>query len=90
MALVLSRRAGESVKIGTNVTVTIREVHPKKVYVHVDRPSGDATFWMQLNDCGNLIGSGCSMQITGISRGIVKLSFMADRSVSIVRTELLK
>lgn len=82
--LVLSRRAGESVKIGADTVLTVREVHPAKVYL---KCTGDAPFWTRIGEANML--NGCAVTICAITKGIVKLAFEADRSVRIVRTELL-
>lgn len=99
MALILTRRPGESVKIGDNVVMTVREVHPKKVYMEIQRFKGPLVeradhVWMRLlestpeNDYSD--GHQCKLTIAAISGRQVRLHFEADNSVKIVRTELLK
>lgn len=90
MALILTRRAGESVKIGDNVTMTVREVHPKKIYVVFDVDGEQHPQWVELYcDCYT-VEPAAVINITGISGRQVRLAFDADKSVKIVRTELIK
>lgn len=88
MALILTRRAGESVKIGDNVTMTIREVHPKKIYVVFDSDGIQIPNWLSLYS--DFDAGSARINVTGISGRQVRLAFDADKSVKIVRTELLK
>lgn len=89
MALILTRRAGESVKIGDNVTMTVREVHPKKIYVVFEENGEQIATWATLY--GAISGGGTTrIEVTGISGRQVRLAFNADKSVKIVRTELIK
>lgn len=90
MALILTRRAGESVKIGDNVTMTVREVHPKKIYVVFEGSGVQWPYWVALYSSIEFIGSQTKVEVTGISGRQVRLAFEADKSVNIVRTELLK
>lgn len=90
MALVLTRRPGESVKIGDNVVMTVREVHPKKIYVVFEDGGGQHPNWVALYSSIEFIGSQTKVEVTGISGRQVRLAFDADKSVKIVRTELLK
>ncbi len=88
MALILTRRAGESVKIGDNVTMTVREVHPKKIYVVFEDDGVQYPHWANLYS--DIHGDIVKVNVTGISGRQVRLAFDADKSVKIVRTELLK
>jgi len=90
MALILTRRAGESVKIGDNVTMTVREVHPKKIYVVLEQDGIQQPEWIRLYSSMCLGGPLIAIEVTGISGRQVRLAFDADKSVKIVRTELLK
>lgn len=90
MALILTRRAGESVKIGDNVTMTIREVHPKKIYVVFDDQGIQSPHWVALYSSIEFVGSQTKVEVTGISGRQVRLAFDADKSVKIMRTELIK
>lgn len=85
--LVLTRKAGESVKIGDSLVLTIREVHAKKVYLS---SSKGLSHWIGLGDGYTVCDPTCTLIICAINRGVVKLLFEADRSVTIVRTELIK
>lgn len=89
MALILTRRPGESVKIGDKVIMTVREVHPKKIYVVFEESGEQISTWAVLY--GSISGGGTTrIEVTGISGRQVRLAFDADKSVKIVRTELLK
>lgn len=90
MALILTRRPGESVKIGDNVTMTVREVHPKKIYVVFEDDGVQRPCWIPLYASYLLSDVGLSIEVTGISGRQVRLAFDAEKSVKIVRTELLK
>lgn len=79
--LILTRKPGESVKIGKS-TLTVREVHAKKVYIHVAKAA-----WVELG--GSFDAGGAVVTIAAISGRQVRLHFEADNSVKIVRTELL-
>lgn len=89
--LVLTRKAGELVKIGDSLVLTIREVHAKKVYLDI----GDTCVWRELGEIVDIHGprenrgEPCRVPICAINKGVVKLLFEADRSVTIVRSELL-
>lgn len=88
MALILTRRPGESVKIGDNVTMTVREVHPKKIYVVLEEMGVQHPQWVPLYS--EFQWHDVKIEVTGISGRQVRLAFDADKSVKIVRTELLK
>lgn len=92
MALILTRRAGESVKIGDNVTMTVREVHPKKIYVVFEDDGVQYPHWANLyGDVTCCIKETIvSVNVIGISGRQVRLAFKTDKSVKIMRTELLK
>lgn len=90
MALILTRRAGESVKIGDNVTMTVREVHPKKIYVVLEQDGIQQPEWIRLYSSMSLGEPLVSIEVTGISGRQVRLAFEADKSVTVMRTELLK
>lgn len=83
--LVLSRRAGQSVKVGEQLVLTIREVHPKKVYLS----AGAKPVWITLGEQVPMPEGLGELTIAEINKGHVKLLFDADRSVTIVRSELL-
>jgi sRNA-binding carbon storage regulator CsrA len=88
MALILTRRAGESVKIGDKVTMTVREVHPKKIYVVFEDDGIQYPHWANLY--GDIQGDIVKVNVTGISGRQVRLAFEADKSVKIMRSELVK
>ena len=86
--LILTRKPGESVKIGNDTILTIREVHPKKVYAAFTEKGVTDEIWMGLlTDVKPF--DGCQISIAAISGRQVRLHFEADNSVKIVRTELL-
>ena len=86
--LILTRKPGESVKIGDSLVLTIREVHPKKVYVSGGMPFA---YWLRLGQEMETVTPDpkCKVTIAAISGRQVRLHFEADNSVKIVRTELL-
>ena len=86
--LVLTRKAGQSVKIGDSLVLTIREVHPAKVYIVETVNGSSCACWVRLGDSGDAV-EGCRVTIAEINRGHVKLLFDADRSIKIIRSELL-
>ncbi|HXD09508.1 MAG TPA: carbon storage regulator [Anaerolineales bacterium] len=88
MALILTRRPGESVKIGDNVTMTVREVHPRKIYVIFDEGGVQYPHWANLYE--DIHCEIVKVNVTGINRTQVRLAFIADKSIKIVRSELLK
>ena len=90
MALILTRRAGESVKIGDNVTMTVREVHPAKIYVVMERGGVQQAEWIRLYSSARFADPEIEIGVTGINRTQVRLSFDAEKSVKIMRAELLK
>ena len=90
MALILTRRAGESVKIGDNVTMTVREVHPEKIYVAMEHDGIQQAEWIRLYSSARFADPEIEIGVTGINRTQVRLSFDAAKSVKIMRTELIK
>lgn len=82
--LVLTRKAGQSVKIGKSLVLTVRDVRRDKVYIDM----GDKCYWFTLGGMFSF-GNLSDVTICTINFGVVKLLFEADRSVAIVRTELL-
>jgi len=90
MALILTRRAGESVKIGDNVTMTVREVHPAKIYVSLERDGIQQAEWIRLYSSAKFADPEIEIGVTGINRTQVRLAFDAEKSVKIMRTELIK
>lgn len=95
--LILTRKPGESVKIGDSLVLTIREVHPAKVYVGFEgfvgpfRARAPEFVWMKLQGKIEIPGEHGETRVTiaAISGRQVRLHFEADNSVKIVRTELL-
>lgn len=82
--LVLSRKAGESVKIGDTGLFQVLEVHPAKVYVALN----NARVMLRLGNA--VVGDNIKITCSVIGKGQAKFMFEADRSVSIVRSELLR
>lgn len=81
--LVLTRKAGQSVKIGHALELTIRETQPAKVYLSTAK----GAHWFRLGDVVEM--TDVKVTICAINKGVVKLLFEADRSVTIVRSELV-
>lgn len=95
--LILTRRQGESVNIGDSLVLTIREVHPAKVYVQVQIFAGPFVeqtrhYWVKIFEstaAANTPGANqCKVTIAGISGRQVRLHFEADNSIKILRSEL--
>lgn len=87
--LVLTRRAGQSVNIGESLVLHVREVQATRVYVQV---KGLAPTWLRVGEMAHIPvdGSFCQCTVASTQHGhTAKLLFEADRSVSIVRSELL-
>lgn len=88
--LILTRKPGESVKIGDSLVLTIHEVHPAKVYI---QPNDSKALWAPLGHQIDVLLSSselaCRVTIAAISGRQVRLHFEADNSIKIVRTELL-
>lgn len=89
--LILTRKPGESVKIGDSLVLTIREVHPAKVYVGFTSNGTTTASWLKLQGAIEIPGEHGETRVTiaAISGRQVRLHFEADNSVKIVRTELL-
>lgn len=85
--LVLTRKPGESIKIGESLLLTVREVHPKKLYIQWDK---SAAAWYALNQRIEIPTEFGLMTVTicSITKGIVKFLFEADKRIRIVRTEI--
>lgn len=77
--LVLSRRIGESVMVG-DLKLTVQEIMKDQV-----RISGS---WLRVSQWIPI--PGCDITLCAISGNQVKILFEADKSVKIVRTELLR
>jgi len=90
MALILTRRAGESVRIGKDIIMTVREIHPREIRIHVDRDGFNIDQWVPLYAGYLLYDQKVDINVSGISGNQVRLAFDADKSVKIVRSELLK
>lgn len=78
--LILSRRSGESVKIGNDTVLHVRDVFAKKIYIANFR-------YVELGETFSF--GGALVTVSAIAKGIVKLAFNAERSLKIVRSELL-
>lgn len=77
--LVLSRRLGESVMVG-DLKLTVQKIESKRAMISGTWMSVEQ--WMPIKDC--------EITLESISRSQIKLAFVADPSVKIMRTELLK
>lgn len=89
--LILTRKPGESVKIGNDTVLTIREVHPKRVWASIDADFQTIPSWYDLGKSIEIPGEHGETRVTiaAISGRQVRLHFEADNSIKIVRTELL-
>ena len=72
--LVLSRRVGESIVIGDNVTVTVLEVRGDVVRVGVDAPRQVTVhreeLWRELEEANRASASPSESAITDLSRAV--------------------
>lgn len=85
MTLFLTRRPGESVKIGDNVTMTVREVHAKKIYVVFEDDGVQYPHWANLYS--DIVGCEAKINVTGIcGRQSAWRSTPISRSRSCVRS----
>lgn len=82
--LILTRKAGQSVQVGESI-VTIERVYLATIEVSVDDRHGR----VRINEDLKSPDGTWVMHVSTISRGHVRLVFTADRSVKIMRTELL-
>ena len=82
--LILTRKAGQSVKVGESM-LTLERVNRANVDVTIDDTTGN----VRLGQTVTSVDRTWSVHISGISRGQAKLTFTADRSVTILRTELI-
>ncbi len=48
--LVLSRKSGEKICIGSNITITVLEVRGSKIRIGIEAPEDVAIFRAELND----------------------------------------
>lgn len=81
--LMLSRKAGQSVRVG-DLTITVNSIHRGDVTMSV----GDTKFTLKMHQ-GFGIGLDAFVKVTDIRQGTVKLMFDAPLAVKIMRTELL-
>lgn len=86
--LILTRKPGESVKIGDSLVLTIREVHRKHVRVSFNHIPFNIDL-LEVYEVNHESVAPCKVTIAAISGRQVRLHFEADNSVKIVRTELL-
>lgn len=86
--LVLSRRVGESLMIGTK-HVTVTHIGGRLVTIRIR--AGDQVV-LCANDQGEPfdLGNGASIALADVQGSQCKLRMMAPESIHIVRTELLK
>lgn len=82
--LVLSRRAGDAILVGDK-HLEVLQVDRAKAQLRI---VGRDPKFIQLGGLLNIV-EGVTVQVAGISRGSVRLSFEAPPAVKIIRTELL-
>lgn len=83
--LLLTRKIGQNVQVGgPDCVVEIVNVRHAEVVVRIGLECQKLRIGNKFN-----IADRCVMTVVGITRGIAKLAFDADRSVTIVRTEIL-
>lgn len=82
MSLILTRKAGEAVQVGTHL-VTVERVTRANTNLKVGR---------RVHNCAPLdmiiLEPGVTITVAAIARNIVRLAFDAPRHVKIMRTEL--
>lgn len=87
--LVLTRKAGQPIRIGDDVVLTVREVQATRVHLQV---SGREATWVKVQEAVRIpVGDTfCALTLASTQHGhTAKLLFDADRSIKIVRSELL-
>lgn len=83
--LMLTRKAGQRVQVGAaDCVVEILRVGPAEVIIKVGGQHEKLRPGNKLNVVDRAL-----LTVVSIARGYVKLAFEADRSVTIMRTELL-
>ncbi|MBT6225174.1 MAG: hypothetical protein HOI47_00810 [Candidatus Scalindua sp.] len=84
--LVLTRREGESLKIGNGIEIIVKEVNPSHVNLRIN-DSEDITIDKLKS---KIIGDGVKITVKKINSGQVKLGIRAPESMSINRNEVPK
>ena len=74
--LVLSRRIGELLWIGDDITVTVTGIHRRTAFIRVTTPGGDFDEKLSLDETLE-IGSDDSIKVTKIKEGSVKFGIVA-------------
>lgn len=82
--LLLTRKAGQSVKIGDAHMLDVLRVGPAEVIIKIN----DTHRKLKIGETWRDVGE-CFVTLASISRGYAKLAFDAPRHVNINRTELL-
>lgn len=82
--LLLTRKSGQSVKIGDVHLLDVLRVGPAEVILRLNETQRKLRIGETWRDIGE-----CYVTVVSISRGCAKLAFNAPRSVAINRLELL-
>jgi sRNA-binding carbon storage regulator CsrA len=86
---VLSRRIGESIKVGDETVFTVVSVGPRSVVLAVNTPRSSRTVALAYDEVLRLDGDRVGVMLAEIDRGKVRLAVTAPREIPIMRTELL-
>ncbi len=57
--LVLSRKVGEEIRIGSDITVRVRRVHGNRVAIGIEAPNGVRILRGELRDFADAFGEAC-------------------------------
>jgi sRNA-binding carbon storage regulator CsrA len=82
--LLLTRKGGQSVKIGDAILLDVLRVGPAETILRVNETQRKLCIGDTWRDLGE-----CYVTVVSISKGYVKLAFNAPRTVAINRLELL-
>jgi sRNA-binding carbon storage regulator CsrA len=81
--LLLTRKSGQSVKIGDAIMLDVLRVGPAEAILRVNETQRQ----LRIGDTWRDLGE-CFVTVVSVSKGYVKLAFDAPRHVAIMRTEL--
>lgn len=81
--LLLTRKGGQSVRIGDGILLDVLRVGPAETILKVNETQRQLRIGETWRDLG-----GCFVTVVSVAKGYVKLAFDAPRDVTIMRTEL--